>query len=50
MIIQTYTQILGIVLILVGIVGLLLGDGLLLGGVSPQTLEAGWDIVATTIA
>jgi hypothetical protein len=36
MIIQTYTQILGIVLILVGIVGLLLGDGLLLGGVSPS--------------
>jgi hypothetical protein len=39
MIIQTYTQILGIVLILVGIVGLLLGDGLLLGILNIDVVE-----------
>ncbi len=39
MIIRTYAQILGIVLILVGIVGLLLGDGLLLGILNIDVVE-----------
>jgi hypothetical protein len=38
-IIRTYAQILGIVLILVGIVGLLLGDGLLLGILNIDVVE-----------
>jgi hypothetical protein len=39
MIIRTYAQILGIVLILVGIVGLLLGDGILLGILNIDVVE-----------
>ena len=39
MIIRPYAQILGIVLILVGIVGLLLGDGLLLGILNIDVVE-----------
>lgn len=39
MIIRTYAQILGIVLILVGIVGLLLGEGLLLGILNIDVVE-----------
>lgn len=39
MIVRTYAQILGIVLILVGIVGLLLGDGLLLGILNIDVVE-----------
>jgi hypothetical protein len=39
MLIRTYAQILGIVLILVGIVGLLVGEGLLLGILNTDVVE-----------
>ena len=39
MVIRTYAQILGIVLILVGIVGLLVGEGLLLGILNTDVVE-----------
>ncbi|MBD0355595.1 MAG: DUF4383 domain-containing protein [Rubrobacter sp.] len=39
MVIRTYAQILGIVLILVGIVGLLVGEGLLLGILNSDVVE-----------
>src|SRR5215210_5455853 len=39
MVIRTYAQILGIVLILIGIVGLLVGEGLLLGILNTDVVE-----------
>jgi hypothetical protein len=39
MVIRTYAQILGIVLILVGIVGVLVGEGLLLGILNTDVVE-----------